>query len=69
MSIDSWRASSMKAQVLTTDEVGVGRVVGRGEAVGPSIPTSLSESTWFLGQPRVSTQNRDPMTQQATGAP
>ena len=46
----------MKAQVLTTTR---SASAGRRPAPCPSatsVPTSLSESTWFLGQPSVSTQ-------------
>jgi hypothetical protein len=58
VSIDSWRAASMKAQVLTTTRSASS---GASAATRPSItrvPTSLSESTWFLGQPNVSIQYR-----------
>src|SRR5689334_10858409 len=56
VSIDSWRAASMKAHVLTTTTS-----ASSGPAAGTSpsasiVPVSLSESTWFFGQPRVSTQ-------------
>ena len=55
VSIDSLRASSMKAQVFTTT-----RSAPSGSSVATmpsasSVPISFSESTWFLGQPRVST--------------
>jgi hypothetical protein len=55
VSIDSLRASSMNAQVFTTT-----RSAAEGSSVGAmpsasSVPISLSESTWFLGQPSVST--------------
>ncbi len=58
VSIDSWRAASMNAQVLTTT-----RSASSGESAAsrPStvrIPTSLSESTWFFGHPNVSIQYR-----------
>lgn len=51
----SLRASSMKAQVFTTT-----RSALPGSSVGvmpsaSSVPMSLSLSTWFLGQPKVST--------------
>ena len=55
VSIDSRRASSMKAHVLTTTR---SAAPGSDVAIIPSatsVPTSLSESTWFLGQPSVST--------------
>ena len=56
VSIDSWRASSTKAQVLTTT---TSAWSGPSAGTRPSasiVPTSLSESTWFLGQPKVSIQ-------------
>src|SRR5271163_1909796 len=58
VSIDSWRAASIKAQVFTTT-----RSAASGETAGsrPSpvrVPTNLSESTWFFGQPNVSIQYR-----------
>ena len=58
VSIDSWRAASMKAQVLTTT-----RSASSGESAASkpstvSVPTNLSESTWFFGQPKVSIQYR-----------
>ena len=64
--MDSWRAASMKAQVLTTT-----RSASSGEAAAtkPSpvnVPTNLSESTWFFGQPKVSIQYRS-ATGQSTG--
>ena len=38
------------------DDIGVGGRVGRNQPVGQQDPVSLSESTWFFGQPNVSTQ-------------
>jgi hypothetical protein len=49
------RASSMNAHVLTTTRSAADGIVGRDHAVGEEVPISLSESTWFLGQPSVST--------------
>ena len=57
MSIDSWRASSTKAQVLTTTTSASSGPAAAESPSATSRPPSLSESTWFLGQPRVSTQN------------
>ncbi len=54
VSIDSRRASSMNAHVLTTTRSAAD---ASSVAVIPSasnVPTSLSLSTWFLGQPKVS---------------
>ena len=54
VSIDSCRASSMNAQVFTTTR---SAAAGSSVATSPSassVPTSLSESTWFFGQPSVS---------------
>ena len=58
VSIDSWRAASMKAQVFTTT-----RSASSGPAAGSSPSasrdaTTLSESTAFFGQPSVSTKKR-----------
>ena len=69
MSIDSWRASSMKAQVLTTTRSASS---GSSVAAKPSAtsgPTSLSESTWFLGHPRVTRWYRDMAPQRYRSAP
>ena len=56
VSMDSWRAASMKAQVLTTTT----SASSGDEAAAIPSPASdartLSESTAFFGQPRVSTQ-------------
>src|SRR6478735_7344291 len=64
VSIDSWRASSMKAQVLTTTR---SASAGSDAATRPSAarrPTSLSESTEFFGHPSVSIQYRRDMASQ-----
>ena len=56
--MDSCRAASMNAQVLTTTRSASS---GDSAASKPSVarvPTSLSESTWFFGQPSVSIQYR-----------
>ena len=56
VAIDSSRASSTNAQVFTTTRSASS---AESAATSPSavmVPVSLSESTWFLGQPRVSTQ-------------
>ena len=55
VSIDSRRASSMNAHVFTTT-----KSASDASSVGvmPSasnVPMSLSLSTWFFGQPKVST--------------
>ena len=53
--MDSWRAASMKAQVLTTTRSASS---GRSVDTKPSannVAITLSESTAFLGQPSVST--------------
>src|SRR5215510_4215811 len=55
-STDPRRAPSLKEQVLTTT-----RSASSGAPAGTSppasiVPVSLSVSTWFFGQPRVSTQ-------------
>jgi hypothetical protein len=55
VSIDSLRASSMNAQVLTTTRSASPAL---SVAVMPSankVPINLSLSTWFFGHPRVST--------------
>ena len=56
-SIDSWRASSMKAQVLTTTRSASSAAPAAVIPSARNVPTSLSESTWFFGQPSVSTKN------------
>src|SRR5947209_1682296 len=69
VSIDSWRAASMKAQVLTTT---TSASSGASAGTSPSasiVPVSLSESTWFFGQPRVSTQKDCATNLKATGRP
>ena len=55
VSMLSRRASSMKAQVFTTTRSAAD---GSSVAVMPSassVPMILSLSTWFFGQPKVST--------------
>ena len=56
VSIDSWRASSTKAQVLTTTTSAPSGLSAGTRPSASIVPTSLSESTWFLGQPNVSIQ-------------
>ena len=53
-STDSWRASSMKAQVFTTTTSAEAAPSARSKPPAVSVPSSLSESTWFFGQPSVS---------------
>src|SRR3989441_9439673 len=50
---DSSRARSMKAQVLTMRHSAFSGSVVRGKPASVSMPSISSESTWFLGQPRV----------------
>src|SRR6266542_2033753 len=50
---DSSRARSMKAQVLTTRQSAVSATSVISWPDRASIPSISSESTWFLGQPRV----------------
>src|SRR5438094_3903918 len=53
VSIDSSRARSMKAQVLTmTHSASSGRSAS-GMPASVNMPSISSESTWFFGQPRV----------------
>src|SRR5205823_3905076 len=69
VSIDSWRAASMNAHVLTTT---TSASSGASAGTIPSasiVPVSLSESTWFFGQPRVSTQKECATKLKATGRP
>ena len=54
-SIDSWRAASMNAQVLTTTTSASAGVGGATRPSASSDATTLSESTAFFGQPSVST--------------
>src|SRR5690348_3115762 len=69
VSIDSWRAASMNAQVLTTTtSASSGPVAGTSPSAS-IVPVSLSESTWFFGQPRVSTQKESGTKLQTTGRP
>ena len=56
VAIDSSRASSTNAQVLTTTRSASSADAGSDQPSASIVPVSLSESTWFLGQPRVSTQ-------------
>src|SRR2546422_1570486 len=50
---DSSRARSMKAHVLTMRHSASSGSVVRGNPASVSMPSISSESTWFLGQPRV----------------
>src|SRR5712692_6367973 len=50
---DSSRARSMKAQVLTTRQSAVSAASVISWPALESMPSISSESTWFLGQPRV----------------
>src|SRR5207244_5133952 len=50
---DSSRARSMKAYVLTMRHSACSGSVVRGKPASVSMPSISSESTWFLGQPRV----------------
>ena len=54
-SIDSCRAASMKAQVFTTTRSASPGVAAGTSPSASSVATTLSESTAFFGQPRVST--------------
>jgi len=56
VSMDSWRASSMKAQVLTTTRSASSAAPAGTRPSASIVPVNLSESTWFFGQPSVSTQ-------------
>ena len=47
----------MKAQVFTTTRSAASAEAAGAMPSASSVPTSLSESTWFFGQPRVSTKN------------
>src|SRR6267378_896504 len=53
VSIDSSRARSMKAQVLTTRHSASSGRSASGNPASVSMPSISSESTWFFGQPRV----------------
>jgi hypothetical protein len=46
----------MKAQVLTTTRSAPSGAVAGTRPSASIVPASLSESTWFFGQPNVSTQ-------------
>src|SRR5436190_11570529 len=61
VSTDSCRASSMKAHVLTTMRSASSADAARSMPPASNVPPILPESTWFLGQPNVSTQKRSPM--------
>ena len=50
---DSSRARSMKAHVLTMRHSASSARATSGKPASVSIPSISSESTWFLGQPRV----------------
>src|SRR5256886_10892732 len=50
---DSSRARSMKAHVLTRRHPASSGSVVRGRPASVGMPSISSESTWFLGQPRV----------------
>src|SRR5438552_13279954 len=50
---DSSRARSMNAQVLTIRHSASSARSARGKPASVSIPSISSESTWFLGHPRV----------------
>ena len=56
VSTDSCRAASMKAHVFTTTRSARSGVPAGSYPSATSFPTSLSESTWFFGQPNVSIQ-------------
>ena len=58
VSIDSWRAASMKAQVLTTTSSAGLRRFGRLESLGGQGPDQLVRVDLFFGQPNVSIQYR-----------
>ena len=68
VSIDSWRASSMNAQVLTTTRSAWSAPSAAVRPSASSVPASLSESTWFFGQPSVSTQKVRAIDADRTGA-
>src|SRR5438067_375013 len=70
VSIDSCRAASMNAQVLTTMRSASAGDAAATKPSATSEPATLSESTWFFGQPSVSIQKRCPdgMAGQSTGA-
>ena len=53
-SIDSWRAASMKAQVLTMTTSAASGDSASTYPASPIIDVTLSESTWFLEHPSVS---------------
>src|SRR5215471_7918894 len=51
--IDSSRARSMKAHVLTMTHSASSGAVASGNPASVSMPSMSSESTWFFGQPSV----------------
>jgi len=53
VSIDSSRARSMKAHVLTMRHSASSGCSTSGNPASVSMPSISSESTWFFGQPRV----------------
>jgi len=55
VSIDSWRAASMNAHVLTTTTSASSTEPARSSPSASNDATTLSLSTAFFGQPRVST--------------
>ena len=56
VSTDSWRAASMKAHVFTTTRSAPSALSASFMPSANSVPTNLSESTWFFGHPSVSIQ-------------
>src|SRR4051794_41720107 len=68
VSIDSWRAASTKAQVLTTTRSAPSASSAGTRPSARRLATTLSESTAFFGHPSVSTQKDCALTaRQATG--
>src|SRR5215207_7838361 len=68
VSIDSWRAASMKAHVLTTTRSARAASSAGARPSARRLATTLSESTAFFGHPSVSTQKVCATTaEQATG--
>src|SRR6478672_5359020 len=68
VSIDSWRAASMNAHVLTTTRSAPEASAAGTRPSASRLATTLSESTAFFGHPNVSTQNDCAVTAgQATG--
>src|SRR6185312_12387679 len=62
VSIDSWRAASTKAQVLTTTSSASSARAAGSRPSARRLATTLSESTAFFGHPRVSTQKDGSLT-------